>query len=71
MTRRKPITRVVARKYGYAVIRYGHVQFRHQDIAAIDTFLSTFDPELAERRSRAKSGRAEAFLKQLLAECEA
>jgi hypothetical protein len=67
MTRR-PVTRIVPRKYGYAVVRYGHVQFRHKDLEAVETFLTTFDPELAARRARAKSGRSEAFLQQLLKE---
>jgi hypothetical protein len=65
---RRPVTRVVSRKYGYAIIRYGHVQFRHKDLEAVETFLTTFDPELAAMRARAKSGRSEAFLQQLLKE---
>jgi hypothetical protein len=71
MSRRKPVTRIVTRKYGYAVIRYGHVQFRHKDIEAVLTFLSTFDPEKYAREMFVRSGRAQAVFERLLAECDA
>lgn len=64
----RAVTRVVPRKYGYAVVRHGRVQFRHKHLDAVETFLTTFDPELAARRARAKSGRSEAYLQQLLKE---
>lgn len=69
MTRREPVTRIVTRKYGYAVIRYGHVQFRHKDMDAVLTFLSTFAPETYANEMFVRSGRAETMLQQLLSEC--
>lgn len=68
MAEREPITRIVTRKYGYAVVRYGHVQFRHKDIESVLTFLSTFAPEKYAREMFVRSGRAAAMMKELLSE---
>ena len=55
MAHRKATTKIVIRKTGYAVKRYGRVVFFDKDMSRVETFLLGFDPDLAAARARQKS----------------